>query len=248
MSPTLNAAGTLSFLLWCSWCDCRHSSTGIWTIERANWDSFEMSLKYWNRCEFDSSLRVGDGLSCTSNGNLNSLPTAVKLRTASVPMIGAQFYANWAVLAVWTNPLCVPLSVPAIVSTLFTNLWNLSTDYPLWFDLVRTQYLMHKISHISLKTPLKGLPSSNTTTAHIPNVSTTCSMNFVARCANVMLEGGVAIANWVISHMELRRYPLLPFSSTMTSPGDHKSTCIIQKGTVIGHEKWVSLFQFLQTL
>ena len=139
MSPTLND-GWVLFLLWWSWCDCRLSSTRIWTIERANWDSLDTSLRYWYRCELDSSLSVGDGLSSTSNGNLNALPTAAKLLTTSVPSIGALFQANWAVFAVRTNPLCVPLSVPSIVSTLLRNRWKRSTINPLWFDRASTQY------------------------------------------------------------------------------------------------------------
>ena len=54
------------------------------------------------------------------------------------------------------------------------------------------------------------------------------------------IHGG-EIKNFVISHILFIRYPLNPSLSTLR-PGDHKSTYILQNGTVIGHEKYISLF------
>lgn len=105
---------------------------------------------------------------------------------------------------------------------------------------------MFNEEHISLKVPLKLLPSSTTITAQVPNVRNTFSMNSLAKWTAVMLNVGVEMMNCVRSHNVFMRYPVRPCLSLTAVPGLQRSTCMIQKGAVIGQEKYNSLFRLRQ--
>jgi len=59
-----------------------------------------------------------------------------------------------------------------------------------------------------------------------------------------------ANANWAECHarIEFIRYPVSPCLFVTAVPGDHRSTCMIQNGTVTGHVKCSSLRLLLHDL
>ena len=73
----------------------------------------------------------------------------------------------------------------------------------------------------------------------------TSAMNNFASAWDVILNVIVEMTNCVKSHMEFIRYPVFPWSLVTAVPGDHRSTCIIQNGTVTGQVKCNSLLRLL---
>ena len=85
-------------------------------------------------------------------------------------------------------------------------------------------------------------------TAHMPKVRITSDMNNNCESSRAVVSKVTdEMTNCVRSHIEFIRYPF-SFILLVVSPGDHKSTCMIQNGTVTGHEKYSSLFLLLQIL
>ena len=208
MSPILNDVALESLFLLCRvlWYSLR-SLIKILRTDKANWAVLPAVLTYSWMEVLVPSLRGGSGHISTSKGNRNSLPNAAILRGISVSSIGALFQPYCVTLQFCRKVWWVPLSLPTIVCVLLRYRWYRSTLRPLWLPRDSAQNVIFSSWHISSNKPLNELPSSTTTTAHIPNESTTCSMNMVARRPAVMSKVGVDITNCVRSHIALSKCP-----------------------------------------
>ena len=170
-----------------------------------------------------------------SNGKWKGQPTAGILQMILVPSVGLLFHAYANSSMAGTHTVRVAWFWVAMVTALLAYLKNRSILTDWWLPFAAALKQREKDIHMTSNTDLNLLSASTWTMWQNSICRRTLSRNAIARLLERMDLRGTRMTKPV--RLDMAPSMCVCPCADVATPGDHKSTCRMENGAVMSHEK-----------